>query len=335
MTPPIKYDFVFSFLQVLAAYDEVVKYAEQSRFLEETKNEDAPEEGVVVAEGATAAEVDEDPDNEFSNATTKHLNEGEVVMRLYGELFGGGYPTNPESFERGKTKINLSSAVQKRILYLPGHEFYLFDVVCETKIGGRVYFGMQEMVDLGEKCGFQFIAKPLHVDTFDNLLKLNPEFLTTIPSVAEPPLGEIKGNIAEGYVLRPMVNIKYKNSRLIFKLKHPEFSETAVLDKAQKEAKKMAFNATEVEKVVPFVMACMTTNRVGNISSHYDPAVFTAIPQGKLTFLLIQDAIKELIRENEEFAEMYNPKSFGQVKKAVEKEATAAIKAYQEEEQET
>ena len=317
----------------------MVRYAEQSGFLEKFQNDEATDagnkEGAAAAEGPAAQEDPEyDPDNEFSNATT-HLSEGEVVMRLYGELFGGGYPTNPETFERGKTKINLTGAVQKRILYLPGHEFYLFDVVCETRKGGRVYFGMQEMLDLGEKCGFKFIARPLHVDTFENLLKLNPEFLTSIPGMAETPLGEIKGNIAEGYVLRPMVNIKYKQSRLIFKLKHPEFSEMAVIDKAQKEAKKIATNASDVEKVLPFVMACMTANRVGNISSHYDPETFAAFPQGKLVFLLIQDAVKELMRENEEFAEMYNPKSFGQVKKAVEKDAVAAVKAYQEEANET
>lgn len=158
---------------------------------------------------------------------------------VYGELFGGWYPDNPEEWNGAMGKrINKSGActvpfedraIQEGIYYSPNIEYIVFDVaiIKEDKIDFVTY---SKMVSLLSKTGFNF-TKLLFTGNLSSALKFNLNFNSTIPSSLGHKKLKPGTNIAEGIVIKPLVDhyVKDKNGierRCIIKIKHPNFKET-------------------------------------------------------------------------------------------------------------
>jgi Rnl2 family RNA ligase len=143
-------------------------------------------------------------------------------IQIYGEIFGGNYP-HPE-IEKN-TKV---SQVQKEIAYHPDVKFIVFDI--SYNYDGRKfdYVSHDEVISISEQ--YNLLYSPiLHRGPLDELLKLNPVFETTIPSLFNLP--KIENNIAEGYVLKPNKNLFCGESRVIFKHKNEIFKEKNIDNK--------------------------------------------------------------------------------------------------------
>lgn len=179
-----------------------------------------------------------------------------LVVRLYGELFGSCYPG-------GKSK---HAAVQKGIYYSPDTNFLAFDVMVAD-----VYMNYDKAIELFKECSISYLPI-LHRGTLEELLKLDPIFKSTIPTL----LGcdekiDLGANHAEGYVLKPLEchliarnDAENAQNRIILKLKNPAFDEVG---------KKSVSNVKEKiiveipESLQTYALGCINANRYDSVIS--------------------------------------------------------------------
>jgi Rnl2 family RNA ligase len=161
---------------------------------------------------------------EICKAVTKRIGGKIGVVRVYGELLGGGYPHD-------KVAANSSvSLVQSGIYYSPDLHFYGFDIsVSQEGVIGETYLDYELSLKLFEMAGILH-AKPLFIGTHVQCLEYAKKFLgstTTIPKMLGLP--EIAGNKAEGVIVRPLketiVETPKGPQRALQKIKIEEFSE--------------------------------------------------------------------------------------------------------------
>jgi Rnl2 family RNA ligase len=142
------------------------------------------------------------------------------VVRIYGELFGGGYP-HPDV-----TPVPGLAPVQTGIWYAPGLEHAVFDVLVEAE--GEVFLGHDELVEVAREAELTMaplIARGTRAEVFR--LAVRRESLVPA-ALGLPPLAS---NVAEGVVLKPASSLA-PAERPVVKRKIEEFAE-ARFDEAQ------------------------------------------------------------------------------------------------------
>lgn len=134
------------------------------------------------------------------------------VVRLYGELFGGGYP-HPEVAASPGT-----SPVQTGIWYAPDVRFVLFDVLVEAP---SMFLAHTEVEQLAAAVGLPVVPL-LGRGPRAALERLPVHFPSRVPALLGlPPLAD---NIAEGFVLKPDARAT-PSARYVVKHKIPELDE--------------------------------------------------------------------------------------------------------------
>lgn len=195
-------------------------------------------------------------------------------MNIYGELYGGGYPGYESDHK----------LIQKGIYYNHSCSFVSFDVFVtfddeketdddekETRSTGK-WLPYDEYSKILDECNIPHL-KPLFRGSFQDALKFNKKFITTIPSSFHN-LPDIEDNYAEGVVIKPSVNLHLpNNSRVILKNKIDKFSEIQKHNPTKKErmkktlAKPQPNESENVSKVRDYI----TTQRLNNVISKIGP----------------------------------------------------------------
>lgn len=230
---------------------------------------------------------------------------------IYGELFGGSYkhPDVPKDPDAKK--------VQDRIQYCPHNDFYVFDVYIMNKERDlNSYYLPHNVVGLlCEAEGFLY-AKSIFTGTFDECLKFDNRFITTIPAIFDLP--PIENNYAEGVVIKPNDPLYFKNGdRVILKNKIEEFAEITKIPK-------------EKEPLLPEV-----TSAIGRLSDYITESRYYSVISklGEVTIKdfsyvmkeYTSDLMKDFIKDYPEYVEL--PKEVQkQITKAVGKSAAAIIR---------
>jgi Rnl2 family RNA ligase len=211
-------------------------------------------------------------------------HENLVQIQIYGEIFGGKY-THAEVSKN--TKV---SQVQGEICYHPDVKFIIFDISYKKLDDEYItYISHDEVIDIAKKYDLM-CSEILHRGSFDDLLKLNPLFETTVPSLFGLP--KINNNVAEGYVLKPNRNIFFKcGSRVIIKHKNDVFKEKNPENKTVERNQ----NSLDVDKKIMF--SYLNENRLASVKSK-----LTDEENNNKEFViakLIDDAIEDITKEHE------------------------------------
>ena len=163
---------------------------------------------------------------------SKILNENNII--IYGELFGGWYPEQPELW-KGPENVRINSkgisiipfherAIQEGIYYSPNIEYMIFDI-CIIKNNNPIFIDYLDLEKYIKQTDF-FYAKPLFIGSFQNAQKFNIEFNSKIPNYLGLKELPHNTNIAEGIVIRPNENYFIEeNKRCLIKIKNKKFCE--------------------------------------------------------------------------------------------------------------
>jgi Rnl2 family RNA ligase len=152
----------------------------------------------------------------LEQAARAALSPGAVAVRLYGELYGGGYPHTDVPPAPGM------SPVQTGIWYSPEVRFALFDVLRHDRpdAPGR-YLVYRDLHAIADRAGLDVVPL-LGRGPRATLDGLPTRFPTRVPQRLGLP--ELPGNLAEGLVLRPDERLTPQR-RPIVKRKIAEFDE--------------------------------------------------------------------------------------------------------------
>jgi Rnl2 family RNA ligase len=177
---------------------------------------------------------------------------------IFGELFGGRYATQTEAAHR--EAAHRFEAVQEEILYSPALHFCAFDVAVERDEGPLTFVDYRVAAPALEAAGFMW-SRPLAIVPFNEAIAFNLDFQTTIPRLLGLPAIENNTNVAEGVVIKCIVEtevpLKKGTTRAILKLKHPRFVERVHDFAEQKSA-----GASGEASVSSFLRAHLNANRV-------------------------------------------------------------------------
>jgi len=188
-----------------------------------------------------------------------------IQIQLYGELYGGNYP--------GVETSTGSKSVQKGIYYSNSNDFAAFDLKywiennMESNTNVNEELRMIKYLDWDE---FEIVLQDVSIPIVPVISKgkwniisqLNPKFESVVYKLHNLP--QISSNYAEGYVIKPIKEVRYgkNNERLIWKFKNPSFSEISKdKNKEQnKEENKTILHLTRMEQYV-------NENRFNNVVS--------------------------------------------------------------------
>lgn len=199
-------------------------------------------------------------------------------VNINGEYFGGYYP----GFK------NTDGAILNRIAYSPKREFYGFDIYIPAD---ETYLSPVKSVELFNEVGI-FAAENLFIGTLTECLKLDPVFESTIAT----RLGydKIDGNVAEGYVLKPVEPAYFRNGeRIIIKHKNPKFQE---VQKSRKVPAAPVENSEALSGLLTIIADYVNEARLENCKSHLGEI---EIPKdfGKLLGELSKDVMSEFFND--------------------------------------
>jgi len=144
---------------------------------------------------------------------------GDGPIIVYGEIFGGYYPTATQHYKH----------VQKGVYYTSEVEFYAFDIYL---LGLGKFMDYDNTIELFQENGILH-APILFMDCLDGCLEWSSRFKdndSTIPTL----LGNdhIKHNMREGHVIKPIkAGFLNKGSRAIVKDKNEKFLESPLRNK--------------------------------------------------------------------------------------------------------
>eukprot|EP01103_Thecamoeba_quadrilineata_P013703 TRINITY_DN3885_c0_g1_i1.p1 TRINITY_DN3885_c0_g1~~TRINITY_DN3885_c0_g1_i1.p1 ORF type:complete len:204 (-),score=49.86 TRINITY_DN3885_c0_g1_i1:18-629(-) len=152
-------------------------------------------------------------------------------------------------------------------------------------------------LDIFQKTGFMF-AEPLFRGKYQDAMSYLIGFESKIPGKLGLP--EIKGNKAEGIVIRPIksitVSTKKGNCRVMVKKKIPEFAEDKRFYQSQKsEAKRETGELSGLELIGYEIEAVLTEARLVNAISKTGPVDKENKEKMKLLLaVLVEDVLNEI-----------------------------------------
>lgn len=148
----------------------------------------------------------------------KKFNNEIYQIQLYGELYGGNYPGSEIKSE--------FKTIQKGIYYSNSNEFSAFDLKywIESDKENPKYLNWIDFVLKLNIVSIPIVPVILQ-GPWSDVSKLNPKFESIVYKIHNLPY--IPSNYAEGYVIKPIKEIKFgkDSNRLIWKFKNPNFSE--------------------------------------------------------------------------------------------------------------
>ena len=215
----------------------------------------------------------------------KGVNPNIETVHVFGELYGGSYPGL-----KSDTK-----AIQKGVFYFNELDFYAFDIRIASSTGKVDYLDVDEANRLFDKFDF-FFAKHVFTGSFEDCLAYTNEYDSTIPALKGMPALETP-NICEGNVIRPIkITRNRQGNRLILKNKNEKWSEKSHKSRTPKVPVAVP---EHVQKYIVALSAYITENRLRNVLSKYGTVAQKDF--GKLSGLLIKDALAEFMLDNPEF----------------------------------
>lgn len=181
-------------------------------------------------------------------------------LQLYCELFGGKF--------KGKTDKGYK-CVQRNTSYLASNDIMAYDLKLTFDDDSYIYYDMSKLIELFNVLQLSLRLVPIvKIGTLDEIMALNPKFITNVPKLFG--LEELEDNFAEGYVVKPMNEMKFRDdecSRLVFKYKNPSFSEVVAEEETKPVEKTMSIQQIYFEKLKVYV----TENRFNNlVTKHVD-----------------------------------------------------------------
>jgi len=211
--------------------------------------------------------------------TLKRLFKKDMTIIIYGELFGGKYNHTSVSYVKGV------GAIQKGVSYTPNIAFACFDISID-----------------GEYLNYDFFKRICK----SNELVMVPEiFRGTLAECLEQDnalnsvvykefgLPEIKDNVAEGLVIKPVIGKRMRNgARVIIKSKNEKFAENKQEPKKPID-KDIILNDMEFAVYCLLLRSC-TLNRLDNVVSKIGK-----IRRGDFNLLMglfIRDCIEEYLK---------------------------------------
>lgn len=231
------------------------------------------------------------------------------VVAVYGEVYGGVY-NHPDV-----PKIQGYTKVQQEVQYCPENRFAAYDI----EIDG-VPLGWDTVIDLCSKFDIPLVPE-LERGEFETLLMSD----TVFPDPLHEKFGlpPIEGNLAEGWILKPVNEQRFHNGeRIILKGKNPNFNEQNPVKKRPKIIKL----TDEGNAVKDILCSYITENRLRNVLSHIG-----AVNQkefGKILGLFIQDSFDDFCKEHLKRFELLDLNEQALVKKFAGKEAGNVIRPH-------
>lgn len=213
-----------------------------------------------------------------------NLNNNTLIVRLYGEIFGGLYPGVKNKYKK----------IQDGVFYTNEIEFLVYDIEINNKS-----INDNNRCKYCESSGVPYL-KQLKKGTLDELYTdFDPNlFESTIYSYYNLP--KIENNIAEGVVFKPLEPaFLYNGSHAIIKYKSSKFRETNISD----HIKEIINQDKDVkENINPIILELfnilkykITTNRKNNVISKYSEDHFKH--ENQLKMFVINDAFDEFFNE--------------------------------------
>lgn len=243
----------------------------------------------------------------FSFVSTKISNSNWKQLLLYGEICGGLYP-------HSNVKINNNvKCVQTGIYYSPNIEFIAFDIALVNYKKEKIYIDYEISIE-AFKLARLLYAKELFIGKFEDAINYEIKFQSTIPKIFNLP--EIKNNIAEGIIIKPLKNIiidtKKGKNRAIIKRKIDKFKESDY-----NKAEKWTYSINNYDKnnniniILYEVNALVTYNRLNNAISKIGIPTKTNI--NEISKILLEE-IKNDVKINIEDHQLWNKLSLNQKK---------------------
>jgi len=181
-------------------------------------------------------------------------------LTIFGEIFGGIYP------HTSVTQCSNIRHVQKGVFYAPDIHVRFFDIHIMRIDGSKVYLDWHVLEALCGAHGLPLVPVLFRGASMDACLSaIDLENLETrIPGELKLPKLEQLANIAEGVVIRPVVERELKNrSRAILKLKSQGFKE--VHTDVGKHADALVEGGADSWSAI--AVAYVTENRLRNVMS--------------------------------------------------------------------
>ena len=204
------------------------------------------------------------------------------VLTICGEIYGGKYD-HPDV-----EKVKEAKQIQKEVQYRPDNDFIVFDIKIDNKL---VNHNMVEKL-----CAlFGFDTVPvLGVGTFSELMEMPVVFPDPLYKGFDFP--EIEGNMAEGWVLKPVEPKFFGNGeRIILKGKNPSQMENTGKNRDPKPVYEMS---DEGNRLLEELMTFFNENRLRNVLSHGDIEEITQKDFGRIVGMLCQDAFGDFSKDN-------------------------------------
>lgn len=227
----------------------------------------------------------------FSFVSTKISNQNWNQLLLYGEICGGVYP-HPNVEINNNVKL-----IQTGIYYSPNIEFISFDIALINNKKEKIYIDYEISIEAFKLTRLLY-AKELFIGNFEDAINYKIKFQSTIPNLFNLP--EIKDNIAEGIIIKPLKNIiidtKKGKNRAIIKRKIDEFNESDY-NKAEKwiESINNHEKNNNINILLYEINALVTYNRLNNAISKIGIPTKTNI--NKISKILLEE-IKNDVKIN-------------------------------------
>lgn len=219
-----------------------------------------------------------------------------VSITIYGEYFGGSYINN------------YNKPVQKGVLYCDHYDFIPFDIKVYFSNGDSTYLNWSTFRQIIFMSNFRLLDA-LKYGTLEQLMSIDPNNQQTqIPKLYG--LENIKDNFAEGFIIRPISEVRDKfGNRILFKHKSAKFSERS-------KKKDDIILDDGVKLYLDELLRNININRLNSvISKEVD---ITIKDFGKLLKLLVKDAKDDVkIKLDKKWKRYVNKESTKLAKKIV------------------
>jgi len=218
-------------------------------------------------------------ESKFKEVCSKY---GYKTIEVFGETFGGNY------LHEDVMPAKDAKKVQKGVFYTPNNNFLAFDI----RVDGE-YVDVLKFQALCTELNVPFIP----IETFSGDVYEAVEYCNTIKNKPSEiyklyNLPEIKNNIREGVVLKPMITTRLGNgSRVIIKCKTEEFLEISKQHKPiiQKDLPEELQNA--LNKLAEY----STESRLNNVISHLGEVSIKDF--GQVIGAFLQDIHEDFIKD--------------------------------------